>query len=169
MSALTKPVKPKRPFTITFVALWIFLAALVDLFYGALLFASTDFIAKPPDARIVIEQERAAEILSDNQLIDAAEGILYMTLGVVQVALGFSFWLLKRWAWVGVMTWQALGLLIDLSGILNGNSPPAASLALAIALVFLLNQSSVRQVFGIRSLTNESKQAPPPPRAFNSN
>ncbi len=166
MSALTKPVKPKRPFSVTFVTLWILLAALLDLFYGALLFASTDFIAKPPDVRLAIEQERTAELLSDDQIVDAAEGILYMLIGGVQVVLGFSFWRLNRWAWVGVMTWQALGLLIDLTGILNGNSPPTVSLALAITLVFLLNQSNVRQIFGVRSLTNESTHAATSFRAF---
>lgn len=164
------PVKTKRPFAVAFVSIWIFLAALLDLSYGALLFVSTDFVAKPPEIQIQIEQERAAYPFLDNQLFTAAEGIVYMTLGIVQLALGIGFWRLKCWAWVGIMSLQALSLLIDLANMLNGDTDkPVVSLALAIILVFLLNQTNVRQVFGIRSLTNESTHANTSFRSFDGN
>lgn len=163
-------VKTKRPFAVTFVSIWIFLAALLDLSYGALLFVSTDIIAKPPDVQIWIEQERAAYPFLDNQLFTAGEGVLYMTLGIVQLVLGIGFWRLKRWAWVGIMSLQALSLLIDLANMLNGDADqPVVSLTLAIILVFLLNQSNVRQVFGVRSLTNESTHANTSFRSFDGN
>lgn len=168
MMTQSVPVKTKRPFAVTFVCIWIFLAALLDLFYGALLFASTDFVAKPPDVRIAIEQERLANALLDDQVVDAAEGILYIVLGVVQLVLGVSFWRLKQWAWVGIMSWQALSLLVDLTGMLNDDRP-IESLVLSVVLVFLLNQSNVRQIFGVRSLTNQSEHASTSFRTFDSN
>ena len=116
-------VKTKRPFVVTFVSVWIFLAALLDLFYGALLFASTDIIEKPPDVRIAIQQERLANAMLDNQVTDAAEGLLYIALGVVQLVLGAGFLSLKRWAWVGIMSWQALSILVDLTSLLSGDQP----------------------------------------------
>ncbi|OQY80754.1 MAG: hypothetical protein B6D41_20595 [Chloroflexi bacterium UTCFX4] len=157
MAESTSEKRIKRPIVVAFVCLWIFLAALVDLFYGGLLFASTDFIAKPPEVQAQIEQARAENLFLDDQLVDAAEGALYMILGMVQVVLGIGFWQLKRWAWVGVMSWQALSLMISLADMLNGdNTQSIVSLMLAILLVFLLNQSNVRQIFGVLQLTNES-------------
>lgn len=147
-------MKTKRPLVITLLSLWIFLSALVDLFYGALLFVSTDIIEKPPDVRIAIERERAADALLNDQVFTAAEGLVYMALGVLQLALGVGFWRLKRWAWVGIMTLQALSLLLDLTGMSTGDRP-TLSLVFSIVLVFLLNQSNVRQIFGVRVSRNE--------------
>lgn len=161
-------VKTKRPFVVTFVSVWIFLAALLDLFYGALLFASTDIIEKPPDVRIAIQQERLANAMLDNQVTDAAEGMLYIALGVVQLVLGAGFLSLKRWAWVGIMSWQALSILVDLTSLLSGDQP-VLSLFFSVVLVFLLNQSNVRQVFGVRGLMNDSAHADTSFRTFDSN
>lgn len=169
MAESTSEKRIKRPIVVAFVCLWIFLAALVDLFYGGLLFASTDLIAKAPEIQAQIEQTRAANLFLEDQFVDAAAGALYMTLGAVQLAMGVGFWLLKRWAWVSIMSWQALSLMINLADLLNGdNDLPIASLALTILLVFLLNQSNVRQLFGVRPLTGESTSANASFRPFDS-
>jgi hypothetical protein len=162
------PAKPKRPLAVTLVSVWIFLAALFDLFYGALLFVSTDIVAKPPDVQIAIEQERLANAMLDDQVVDAAEGLLSLALGAVQVVLGVGFLSLRRWAWVSLMSWQALSLLVDLTSMLSGDQP-ILSLFFSVVLVFLLNQSNVRQSFGVRSLMNEPSHAPTSFRSFDSN
>lgn len=161
-------MKTKRPLVVTLLSLWIFLSALVDLFYGGLLFVSTDIIEKPPDVRIAIEQERAADALLNDQVVTAAEGLLYVALGGLQLVLGVGFWQLRRWAWVGIMTLQALSLLLDLTGLLTGDQP-VLSLVFAIVLVFLLNQSNVRQLFGVRISRNDPGYAHASIRTFDSN
>lgn len=141
--------KQKRPIAITLVGLIVFFAALYNLALGGLIVWSANAINDPPDFDMEILNARdIPELLADED-VTKVEGILYLVLGAVQMIFCIGFWRIARWAWVGIMTWQVVKMLVDITGFLAPERP-VISLMLSILIVFLLNQADVRRVFGIR-------------------
>lgn len=141
--------KQKRPIAITIVGLIVFFAALYNLAVGALIIWSANAINDPPEITSeILNAHDLPELLADED-VNKVEGILYVFVGAVQMILCIGFWRIARWAWVGIMSWQVVKILLDITGFFAPERP-VFSLLLAIITVFLLNQADVRRVFGIR-------------------
>ena len=69
------------------------------------------------------------------------------------LAVSIGLFLLKRWAWIGVMILIGFNLLYGIVYYLNGGQP-FVSLLLDVISVFYLNQSTVQAAF-------EHRPAPP--------
>ena len=155
----TQAPPTKRPLAITIVGILIFVSALLNVMLGALFLLTMDWGAPAQD---VVALQNASDAFKPivNDLDTALDGMMYLVLGVVQLILGVGFWQLKRWAWAGLMSWQALKLLIDIANFWSLSAPPVFSLLFSILLVFMLNQADVRRVFQVRKLTDESTSHP---------
>lgn len=161
----TAEANKKRPVIVTVLTWLLILGALLNITLGVLSIIASE----------IIESGGTIEILAsdadDGLLSEPGEWLLegagYLFVGIVQAVFAIGFWRQRRWAWVGEMTWQALRILLSVAGALAGNLEPF-SLALSILLIFLLNQSDVRRIFGIRYQPNESTPITPL-NAFDSN
>lgn len=141
--------KQKRPIAITIVGVFVFLAAFYNLIAGGVLLWTTDLFDKPVELKLELLNTPDLEEAMTEQNVTILEGGGWLLLGLVQLVLGIGFWRLKRWAWVGIMTWQVVKILADITGFLAPERP-VFSLLLAVICVFLLNQADVRRIFGIR-------------------
>lgn len=161
----TAEAKKKRPVIVTVLTWLLILGALLNIVLGVLSIYASEILESGGTIEILasVEDER---LFSDagEWLV---EGTTYLVVGIVQAVFAIGFWRQRKWAWVGEMTWQALRILLSVATALAGNLEPF-SLALSILLIFLLNQSDVRRIFGIRYQPNESTPITPL-NAFDSN
>lgn len=151
----------KRSAVVAIVGIFIFFASIANIAFGALLVVSADLVTHYPDIIITLQEGDLSNWL-DDPASAGVQGLLYLFLGIVQFVLAIGFWQTKRWAWIGIMSWQALKLLIDITNLLNGERP-VLSVLFAIAVVFMLNQSDVRRVFGIIKPKDDSVSNSNPP------
>lgn len=145
----------KRPLAVTILTWVLVIGSLLSLAIGIISLVALAYELQGGTIEIMAGDE-ATELFTDQgQLL--VEGVWYTLEGVVQLVITIGFWKERRWAWVAVMTLQALNLLVDVANGLAGN-PEVLSLGVSILLVLLLNQSDVRRVFGI--LRNPNEPAP---------
>jgi hypothetical protein len=76
----------------------------------------------------------------------------YLELGsfavsVAGLVISIGLWLLRRWAWVGIMAVLGFDMALDLYNYVY-YSPAYLSMALSVIAVFYMNQYDVRQAFG---------------------
>jgi hypothetical protein len=71
---------------------------------------------------------------------------VYLFFGVLALAGLLGFLLRRKWAWSAAMTWTALSLAINLVGYFVGQ-PRYLSMLAGVALLLVLNQSSVHREF----------------------
>ncbi len=144
----------KRPVAIAIIGWILVLGALVNIFVGAATVYLNDQVARGLfDVALVLEDD-PNEFLTDagDKLVLAIYSIV---VGLVQLVLAVGFWREKRWAWVAAMSWQALKLLIEVASTFAGGGN-FITMIFSIALVYMLNQNTVRRIFNIRPPENES-------------
>lgn len=164
MSTFTLP-KPKTPIAVTLLTWLLLLTSLLNIAAGALSVYASEILEEGNTIPILAELESEETFTEPGEWF--VEGIWYMLVGAGQLIITFGFWRQKRWAWVAAMSWQALKLLVEVSSALSDRVEPLP-LAVAIVLVFMLNQSEVRRVFAIRPQANEPTRITPL-RSFDSN
>jgi lysylphosphatidylglycerol synthetase-like protein (DUF2156 family) len=146
----SKKSKRKRPVAVTVVGLiamavvilYLVLAALILLGLGVF---QTGHIPSGP----------WWEGLKPTQLGKLLFEVVYLLiLGLVTFLIAINFILMRRWAWVALMTWTGITLALNLMRYLYG-SPDYFSMFLAVVLVLAMNQADVQQVFGIQHREEE--------------
>lgn len=121
----TGPVRRRRPFGVGVIAVLMFLNALAA--------AATILLNYDLNLR---EVERVGYL----------EGAS-LAISLVGSAVAIGLWLLKRWAWVAVMTVLGIDLALDLYSYFYA-TPSYFSMLLGVTAVFYMNQLEVRQAFG---------------------
>lgn len=147
---------PKRAAAIT-IAGWILLVgALVNLVSGVLYLYGSELLTSNANTVEIFSEGDAAQVDPLTQQGEfAAQGVIDLFLGVVQLVITFGFWGQQRWAWVAAMSWQALKLLFEIASVLNGGGT-MLTILFASLLVLLLNQNEVRRAFQIQPPEDES-------------
>lgn len=147
---MTNPSAPKkegRPLALTLALIFIVLGALINIVAGASAIWLADVNGDGIISVAARDLEHDLDGLSE-ELDLALVGVWALVVGVVQLGISIGFAREKRWAWVAIMTWQALNLLVQVSATLAGGGE-WLSLVFSIILVFMLNQNPVRRAFGI--------------------
>ncbi len=123
------PEKPKRPSSVTFVAVLAVGYAVYSLVYGILAVQSG-------------EHDRLAD------------GILHLVLapGALIAGLG-AFWL-RPWAWALFMTWAVIGLTNQILRSLFFEDPDYVDMAINTIAVLALSPLEVQIAFGVRHTEN---------------
>jgi hypothetical protein len=65
---------------------------------------------------------------------------------------------MRRWAWVAVMVWSALGLLRQLFRVSVGD-PAYLLMLLEVITIFALNQADLQKIFGVKREDNDTLTA----------
>ncbi len=159
MSELSTAHLKKRPAVVTILT-WLFLiAALVDILIGATgLFALT---LPEADLRLefLLDENVPEQLFADTSEQLVLSGWL-LIVGIVQFVIAIGFWRQRTWAWVAMVSWQALSLLVEITLAFVGTIEPLP-LFVPVVLILLLNQSDVRRIFGITRQKNESTPIKP--------
>ena len=74
------------------------------------------------------------------------QAVVAVVAAAISLTLAVGLWLLKKWAWTGVMLYQGLVLASGLLGYIRGEEP-LAQLAIGVLIVFYLNQAEVQAAF----------------------
>jgi hypothetical protein len=77
-------------------------------------------------------------------------GIIYLVFSIGDVVLGYGFLTLKSWAWTLGVGLQAVGIVLDILFITQGNSAGSEviSILLSAVIIYYLFRPEVRQAFG---------------------
>ena len=68
--------------------------------------------------------------------------------GVITLILVWGFVRMRSWAWISLLVWLGMGLGVQLVRYFYGD-PNYLRMALAVAVVLMLNQAEVQEAFGI--------------------
>src|SRR3954452_21090956 len=95
------PQKPKRPVSITIVAVLLLLGVVVNFVSDVLYLYSSDLLTQDPTkVEIFSEDNTQHEDALTLQGEFAAEGVIDLILGIVQLVITVGFWQQKQWSWV---------------------------------------------------------------------
>ena len=134
--------REKRPIAISIVGIILLIAIGVYL-YRAFIGLSTLNVFVYGIPRIVIENYRltpqSRELLINLYLLSA---------GLLVIVLLIGFLSSQRWAWIGLLIWNFITLVILTIGYFGGH-PQYIFMALGVILVFSLNQVEVRRLCDI--------------------
>ena len=121
--------KPKRPVSVTLVALLALAVALYSLAYGVI----------------------AIESGEDDRL---ADGIFHVVLGVGALAAAVGAFRLQPWGWALFMTWAVVGLTHQVLRYLFFEDPNYVDMAINAFIVLALGPLDVQIVFRLRHTQN---------------
>jgi hypothetical protein len=121
--------KPKRPMSVTLVAVLAVGVGVYALVYGVLAVRSG-------------EEDRLAD------------GILHLALGLGALIAGAAAFRLRAWAWAAFMTWAVIGLTHQLLRHLFFGDPNYADMAINTFAVLALSPLEVQIAFGLRHTEN---------------
>jgi FtsH-binding integral membrane protein len=121
--------RPKRPASVTLVAVLALGVAVYSLVYGVLAVRSGD-------------HDRLAD------------GIFHLALGVGALAAAGGAFRLQGWAWAAFMTWAVIGLTHQILRSLFLGDPGYADMAVNTFAVLALSPLEVQIAFGLRHTEN---------------
>jgi hypothetical protein len=121
--------RPKRPVSVTLVAVLALGVAVYSLVYGAV----------------------AVEAGESDRL---ADGIFHLALGVGALSAGVGALRLRPWAWAAFMTWAVIGLTHQILRYLFFGDPTYADMAINTFAVLALSPLDVQMAFGLRHTEN---------------
>jgi hypothetical protein len=121
--------RPKRPVSVTLVALLAVAVAVYSLIYGVL----------------------AVQSGEDDRL---ADGIFHLALGLGALVAGVGAFRLYPWAWAAFMTWAVIGLTHQILRYLFFDDPNYADMAINTFAVLALSPLDVQVAFGLRHTAN---------------
>ena len=127
--------RPKRPSSVTLVAVLALAVAAYSLSAGAL----------------------ALEEGTDDRL---AEGIFNLAFGLGVFVAGVGAFRLKRWAWAVFMTWAVVALTHQILRYLFFGDPNYADMAVTTFVVLALSPLEVQVAFGLRHTAMPSSREP---------
>ena len=127
MSAAT--AKPKRPVSVTLVAVLALGLALYSLAYGVLAVRGG-------------EEDRLAD------------GILHIALGAGALVVAAGAFRLRPWGWAAFMTWAVIGLTHQILRYLFFEDPNFVDMAINTFAVLALSPLDVQIAFGLRHTEN---------------
>jgi hypothetical protein len=127
--------KPKRPMSVTLVAVLAVGVGVYALVYGVLAVRSG-------------EEDRLAD------------GILHLALGLGALIAGAGAFRLRPWAWAAFMTWAVIGLTHQLLRHLFFGDPNYADMAINTFAVLALSPLEVQIAFGLRHTENVQLSRP---------
>ncbi len=139
----TKVWTKKRPIAVTIVA-WgivvLFLLRLVQVF-------------QPLVRMHLLEDGISGPLIDGIRLTPVGAAVLtsagYLVLSVIGIVVLIGFLGVRRWAWVVLMAWTGISLLIGLIEYFYGD-PNYAVMASNAIIALALNQVEVQHIFGIR-------------------
>ncbi len=117
--------KPKRPVSVTLVALLALGVAVYSAVYGVL----------------------AVESGEDDRL---ADGIFHLALALAALAAGVGAFRLKAWAWATFMAWAVVGLTNQILRYFFFGDPNYVDMAITTFAVLALSPLEVQIAFGLR-------------------
>jgi hypothetical protein len=120
---------PKRPLSVTLVAVLAFGVSVYSLVYGA----------------VALEGGESDRL---------ADGIFHLALGVGALAAGIGALRLRPWAWAAFMTWAVIGLTHQILRYLFFGDPTYADMAINTFAVLALSPLDVQVAFGLRHTEN---------------
>jgi hypothetical protein len=121
--------KPRRPASVTLVAVLALGVAAFSLAHGVLAVRSG-------------EEHRLAD------------GIFHFVLGAGALVAGVGAFLLQGWAWAAFMTWAVVGLTHQILRVLFLGHPTYADMAINTFAVLALSPLEVQVAFGLRHTEN---------------
>jgi hypothetical protein len=121
--------RPKRPPSVTLVALLALAVTVYSLTAGAL----------------------ALEAGGEERRVD---GIVHLAFGVGALVAGIGAFRLQSWAWAAFMTWAVIGLTHQLLRYLFFGDPNYADMAINTVAVLALSPLEVQVAFGLRHTRN---------------
>jgi hypothetical protein len=123
------PARPKRPASVTLVALLALGVAAYSLAHGIVAVRSG-------------EHDRLAD------------GIFHLVLGTGALIAGVGGFMLQGWAWAAFMTWAVVGLTHQILRVLFLGHPTYADMAINTFAVLALSPLEVQVAFGLRHTEN---------------
>ena len=129
------PEKPKRPSSVTLVAVLAVGFGVYTLVYGILAVQS-----------------------GDNDRL--ADGIFHLVLALAALAAGVGAFWLRPWAWTTFMTWAAIGLTHQILRYLFFEDPNYVDMAINTFAVLALSPLEVQVAFGVRHTENVQLSRP---------
>jgi len=153
MEKRTKVWTRKRPIAVTVVAWGIVLLFLIRLFQ----------VFEPLVRMHVLQDGITAPLIAGLQPTPLGATLLtsagYLALALIGVAVLIGFLGLRRWAWVVLMAWTGISLLIGLIEYFYSH-PNYLVMASNAVIAFALNQVEVQRIFHIRIEQSESGAGP---------
>jgi hypothetical protein len=139
-------VPPKRPASVTIIAVLQILDGLWGLASGCALLAGGGALAA-----VIIRFVEAPRWLGGTLGgVVALVGLVLVLFAVSDLVLAWGIWTLRRWAWWPMMTTSVLSLLGSASTLVGGNLTSIPSVVIDGLTILLLLTTSVRRAFGIR-------------------
>jgi hypothetical protein len=138
----TRPRSRRRPLGVILIAVLLLLTSVTCFLVAAaaLVDGAVPWATVPPLGE-------AADLLRPGPLLTqpvvAGAGI---AVGSAALVVAIGFFLLKSWAWTGLMLLAAVSLTINLVAVVLGD-PDEASMAVAIAAVLYANQRRIQLLF----------------------
>ena len=127
--------RPKRPLSVTLVALLALGVAVYSLTAGAL----------------------ALEDGGEDRL---ADGIFHLAFGLGVLIAGIGAFRLRSWAWAAFMTWAVIGLTHQTLRYLFFGDPNYADMAINTFAVLAMSPLEVQVAFGLRHTRNVELERP---------
>jgi hypothetical protein len=123
----------KRPFGVSIIIL-------IDIAY-ALLLAIVFYLSINPQLSI-------NELQLMNNITNYYQFSILLILGVIiQLVIAIGLWGLQRWAWLLLILWIGLEMILNLWQYFNFQHLQALSMIIDVIIVFYMNQREVKKAF----------------------
>lgn len=149
MSTLPTSTAHKRPVAVTVVGLITLVAALVTVAIVLLALGPGRLWQQALSQPLFV----GWRLTASGEETARAAGLLIS--GGVTFALSLGLFGVRRWAWLGLMTWTGANLAFNLIRYRYGR-PDYVALLLGAVIVFSLNLAEVQEAFGIRRRADDS-------------
>ena len=148
------PARHPPPMAVSLVSILVAVMAMLNVALGALALA---FLMRTADMSVgamlrAPVRDVAVQLGAFTSVVQPSDVALRALVGVVDLLLLFGFRRLRRWAWVGLMTWATVLLAFALARYVALSAPYAAdfvTMATQSVIVLSLNAEVVRETFGI--------------------
>jgi cell division protein FtsW (lipid II flippase) len=132
----TQAARPKRPVSVTLVAVLALAVAVYSAAYGVLAVYSAAY------GVLAVRGDPSSERLAD--------GVFHLALGVGALAAGLGAFRMRPWGWAVFMTWAVIGLTHQILRYLFFGDPNYADMAINTFVVLALSPLDVQVAFGLR-------------------